>query len=189
VPIPLHAISNCKGMEGGDSSLNLASEGIAVIADNAEKLLATFPGMQPQAILESEHALELSNVADTVRLCLWGQQIDSVIWGPTSPTPCSPTQPTPGWKPQNPSPLDAPHLNSRIVSRNLLRPLRLQVPSQDTSWRISIIHNSGQTLLRDQVTPGGIFTWNPPAHTQSGPCILVGTWGSTTWRSTFVIVE
>lgn len=166
-PLPLSAISACQAMEAPDPGSYLAPGHHALLTDSRIQLLEAAPGLLQTAILETTRAWSLGNRSDTVRICLWDQQVDSLFWNPQNPLPHKPT--TPGWVPAEGASQNSPRLSGRILSRSKKpRALWIQFPSTGSNWKVSIWDKHGEGVLPPQLVFHSQWHWEPPAYLPLG---------------------
>ena len=168
--IPISAISICKPMAELDSTAQLAPGQHLVVTDSKIDLLAQHPSLTLSTVLESAHSLSLNNTADTIRICLFGQPIDSISW---QKSPDSHTQKSPGWESAHPSTSAIPVLGSRFVTHGDRCPLRVSLPDSGTPWELELFTPEGLLLWRRSLLPSGLFSSVIPSSTPLGPALFI----------------
>jgi hypothetical protein len=169
VDIPIAAISACIPMAEYDSSAVLSPGFHAILTDSREQLLEAAPGLAQSTILQTKQSWSLGNSADTVRICLWNTQVDSLYWNKQKPLPY--LGESPGWRPQEYSKDSIPKIARRTLSRSRWdSSFRIQLPISGRPWRASVWNRLGDAVVAAHTVEEGEFRWKPD------PAIALGAY-------------
>lgn len=158
VDIPIAAISACIPMAECDSSAVLSPGFHAILTDSKEQLLEAAPGLAQSMILETKRSWSLGNSADTIRICLWNTQVDSLFWNKQNPLPNMGE--SPGWTNKKFSKDSIPKVARRTLSRARHdKSFRIQLPISGKPWRASVWNRFGDAVIAVHTVEEDEFVW------------------------------
>lgn len=168
IPLPLWSISSCNPMNPTDSTVLMYPGTHALITDSKKDLIDAAPSLSHSHVLETAKSWSLVNYADTVRLCMWGQQVDSLFWNKDKHI--STKHSSPGWQPPSQASNSTPKLSTRIISFSKSpSELRIEFPPGDIVWTLDIWDRNGNRIQKSTQINTRSYKWKPGRHIRPGP--------------------